>query len=334
MSFRKAGDVTTALKVLAYGDTGTGKTYFAATFPNVAAVDSETGIIHYEKSGVKINDKVYKNILFVDNTSDLEDLENDLDLILNGDKEFSDIKTFVIDSETKFYDTMQVSSMEAEERRARRNGGDVADTIISTRGWGKIKLNTKKYQQMKLDIASKGVNVVSVAQLADLRDKQDFTKIIGEKADMHKSVPFDYDIILRFFTEVDAKTKKVKYFAEVLKDRTGTFQKYDILENATYDLWKGYVESNSGKQLLNTNYVKDLSKSIEDEYNNSYGDKEVTSEKLAQKIKSMANKITNATNKKKIPTIFSEKDVSFKNLELSPVSTLLEIIKEMEALIG
>ena len=49
MAFREAKATKIGGKFLAYGETGSGKSWFQLTFPNVACIDSEAGIGFYEK---------------------------------------------------------------------------------------------------------------------------------------------------------------------------------------------------------------------------------------------------------------------------------------------
>jgi hypothetical protein len=113
-------------------------------------------------------------------------------------------------------------------------------------------------QQFKIDLSAKGIHIVSVAQATDERDKKKTDKIIGIKPDMHKSAKFDYDTILEFYTEEDPKDNSVHYYAKVKKDRTNVTKAGDIIENCTFDIWKGYYESLSKKDRLDINYSKDL----------------------------------------------------------------------------
>lgn len=189
MSFRKARATKIGGKFLSYGESGSGKSTFQLTFPKVACIDSETGIAHYEDKDIELNNgKTYNNLVMVDNTSDLDELESDLDDFINGEYD-GQIETLSIDSETKFYNTMQIGATEVEERRARKKGGDVDDAGISVKQWGRIKIINMKLQQAKIDLSSKGTHVVSVAQEIELKD-DDGKKVIGYKPDMHKSVKF------------------------------------------------------------------------------------------------------------------------------------------------
>ena len=170
MSFRKARATKIGGKFLSYGESGSGKSTFQLTFPKVACIDSETGIAHYEGKDIELNNgKTYNNLVMVDNTSDLDELESDLDDFINGEYD-GQIETLSIDSETKFYNTMQIGATEVEERRARKKGGDVDDAGISVKHCGRIKIINMKLQQAKIDLSSKGTHVVSVAQEIELKD--------------------------------------------------------------------------------------------------------------------------------------------------------------------
>ena len=220
MAFRTAKATKIGGKFLAYGETGSGKSWFQLTFPNVACIDSEAGIGFYENKPITLNNgKTYNNLKLVDNTSDLDTLEEDLDAFLDGEYE-GKINTLSIDSETKFYSTMQISALEVEERRARRKGGDIDDAGISVKQWGRIKLINMKFQQAKIDLSSKGMHIVSIAQQVEVKDDKG-EKVIGYKPDMHKSVGFDYDVVLRFFKKKNKDGDGCTYYAEVIKDRTG-----------------------------------------------------------------------------------------------------------------
>ena len=87
MAFRKARESKIGGKFLAYGYEGSGKSWFALTFPSVACIDSETGIAHYEGKTITLdNGNSYNNLILVDDTSDLDDLEEDIDEIMESDE--------------------------------------------------------------------------------------------------------------------------------------------------------------------------------------------------------------------------------------------------------
>ncbi len=318
MAFRKAKSSKIGGKFLAYGYEGSGKSWFALTFPDVACIDSETGIAHYEGKDITLaNGKTYNNLKLVDDTSDLDDLEDDIDEIMDSD----DIQTLDIDSETKFYATMQVGATEVEEKKARRKGGDVDDTVVSQRQWGRIKIINMKLQQAKIDLSTRGKHVVSVAQATEVYEGTgDNRKLVGIKPDMHKSVKFDYDTILEFYKEENGDD--VKYFAKVKKDRTNVTKVGQIIENPSYDIWKDYFESMHDLDTNKTTYKEDIKTSTESMVNNAE-----KSEELAVELKDVLKSLKdNKDALLKVNKLMKEKEVDLKKLELQSPETLTELI--------
>lgn len=321
MGFREAKASKIGGKFLAYGDYGSGKSWFQLTFPNVACIDSEAGVGFYEKKPITLNNgNTYNNLKLVDNTSDLDTLEEDLDEFLDGEYD-GKINTLSIDSETKFYSTMQISALEVEERRARRKGGDVDDAGISVKQWGRIKLINMKLQQAKIDLSSKGVHIVSVAQQVDIKDSKG-EKVIGYKPDMHKSAGFDYDVILRFFKEKNGE--EIKFFAEVIKDRTCVTKVGSIIENPCYDIWQEYFEGISSLDTNKTSYRNDLDKSTD-----SMIEKSDKAEDIVAEWKPLMKSITDSGNTaavKQINAFIKENNISVKNMTAESPEILGELL--------
>lgn len=320
MAFRKAQTAKIGGKFLSYGESGSGKSTFQLTFPKVACIDSETGVAHYEGRDITLNNgNIYNNLVMVDNTSDLDELEDDLDSFIDGEYD-GQIETLSIDSETKFYNTMQIGATEVEERRARKKGGNVDDAGISVKQWGRIKIINMKLQQAKIDLSSKGTHVVSVAQEVEIKD-DDGKKVIGYKPDMHKSVKFDYDTILRHYTKKD-KDGNVTFWAEVIKDRTNVTKVGQQIENPCFDIWKDYYASMNNLKTNATSYKNDLKTSTE-----SMVDKADKSEELAAQFKEILKSLKdNKDGILKVNKIMKEKNVSLKELEMQSPETLTELI--------
>lgn len=325
MAFREAKAAKIGGKFLAYGETGSGKSWFQLTFPEVACIDSETGVGFYEKKSITLNNgNTYNNLKIVDNTSDLDTLEEDLDAFMEGEYE-GKIQTLSIDSESKFYSTMQISALEVEERRARRKGGDVDDAGISVKQWGRIKLLNMKFQQAKIDLSSKGMHIVSIAQQVEVKDAKG-EKVIGYKPDMHKSVGFDYDVILRFFKEKDknADGEEFKYFAEVIKDRTNVTKVGSIIENPCYDIWKDYFDSMSSLETHKTTYRNDLDKSTD-----SMVEKSDRADDIIAEWKPLFKSIAESGNTEAIKTVnkfIKENGLNLKNLTAESPKILQELL--------
>jgi len=324
MAFRKSKAAKIGGKFLIYGESGTSKSTTAITFPNIAAIDSETGLGFYEGQDIKLNNgNTYNNIKLIDSTSDLDTLEEALDSFSNGDMDKEGIETLVIDSETKFYNAMQIACQEVEERRARRQGKSVDDTNLSMRSWGRIKMINMKLQQAKIDLSSRGWHIVSVAQ-GELKyeGEGDKRKPIGIFPQMHKSVGFDYDVILQTYTET--KDGELKYFAKIIKDRTSVFKVGDVIENPCYDYWKEYFESRGKLKTIATSYKKDIETSTE-----NLVEKTDKAEELAEKLKDIMKKMKvdkNTDGISKIGALIKEKGIDIKKLEMQTVEDLTELV--------
>lgn len=256
MAFRKPGAKKLGGKFLSYGKKGTSKTTFLLSFPAIAAIDAETGMSFYEGT------EKGKNLVLVANSQSFKELEDDMDDIAENYEEYG-IKTFGIDSSTKIRENIEETIMVIDEKREKKKGKSVDETNLSIRSRGRIKYVSKRLQNLKIDLSTRGVNIVDIAQAKELKEKQgDQFVTIGFEPDIQKGSDHDYDVVLRHFTEKLANGK-VAYKAEVEKDRLGVFNVGDIIENPTYDLWKDVLEKNSNKETLNTSFVQQAESSKE-----------------------------------------------------------------------
>jgi len=318
--FRKPAKSKIGGKFFVYGFSGEGKSFFGLTFPKIGAIDSETGLAFYEDENIKINGKTYNNLAFVDTTSDLDELEEDLDNIIEGDV---DIETLLIDSETKFYNTMDIGATEAEEKKAKLSG----KAVDARAKWGRIKNINMKFQQAKITASAKGIHIVSTAQGVAITDN-DTQKVIGYKPDTHKSLKFDYDVVLRFYVEEDKKTKERRYFAEVIKDRTPVTEVGQIIENCTYDVWKPYFDKRNGvgSETSGANFTKDLKNSTDSVLNNAE-----LSTKLAKDIKDFISEHKTETDVlKQLKAIADNSSIDMKNLDLEEPKKLQEFMSAIK----
>jgi len=246
--FKKVEDLKAGLKVLVYGASGTGKTSFALTFPKIVAIDSENGMSFYRKN---------PNLKYILNTTSSKELEEALDEI--EEDLLDETNTLIIDSITKLYENMQHSALNIEEKRAKSKGQNIDDANISMRGWGKIKLINKRIQATQIALASKGLNVVCVAQEKDIKEKKGDNFItVGYAPDSAKGIEFDYDIILRMVTKKDEKSGEEVYKGEILKDRTQTYKKGTIIDNPSFQNWKDAYDQKSTLKEVVVDFKKDI----------------------------------------------------------------------------
>lgn len=263
--FRKPAEKRMGVKVLLLGEKGVGKSVFSLSFPKVFAIDAEAGMVFYEE-----HPQFGKNLLGVANTQDFNDLSEAITEIEQSVKADPDsVGTFVVDSETKIYENLTDASLQVEEKKAKANGRDVNDSAVSMRGWGRIKAIATRLDNAKIDLSSKGVNVISISQIADVKEKKgdNFVKV-GEKPVMQKGAEYSYDIVLKLFVQQNPKNGEFTYKSMTLKDRTGVTKVGQVVENPSYDVWKEFLESRSGAELLNSNLSGDSSKakkSLEEE---------------------------------------------------------------------
>lgn len=235
--------------MLVYGQSGTGKTVLGLSFPKIIAVDSEDGYAWYEGT-----DRA-KNIVGILDTQSFEDLSNLLDDLEDSIDEFD---TLIVDSETKIHENIQEALIEVEESRALRKGKDVLDANLSIRSYGKIKQLESRLQNLKVKLASQGINIVSIAQAQDeMKDMGNNKRIkIGEKPNMAKNAQFDYDVVLRLFV------KDGKYMGIVEKDRTETYERGAEIENPSYANWAKRLTADDNKgNVIVKDFGKDKEKS-------------------------------------------------------------------------
>ena len=312
--FKKVEETKTALKVLAFGASGSGKTTFALSFPKIVAIDSEAGMEFYKGN---------KNLKYILNTTSADELEEAMAEI--EDELIDEIGTLVIDSETKIYENQQHSALNLVEKRARKKGQSVEDANISQREWGKIKMISKRMQSEKIKLSSMGINVVSIAQMKEIKEKKGDTFVVtGYAPDSGKGIEYDYDVVLRLFTEKDKSGSEI-YKAEVLKDRTGTFKRGQVIENPNYNMWKSIVDGRADKKENILDFAKDIDK---DE--NTLKAEVETAEELTEELKSLIKRVSDKTA---IKTKFNELGIDVKNIQASEPKVLIEAIEFTKGLV-
>ena len=317
--FRKPSSAKKGVKVLVYGYQGTGKSIFGLSFPNIAAVDTEAGLSFYEGATAG------KNLKLIQNTQSYKDLEDAIREVIDNNDDLG-VNTFVVDSMTKVKENMEETVLEVDRKRARKNGQDPDDANISVRSRGVIKNNASKIQNLKIDLSSKGVHIVDIAQVREVQ-KQVGNQWVVEKRlpDMKKGAEHDYDIVVFLYTESypDGTTK---FLGRIEKDRLEKFKVGDIVENPSYELWKDIIENNQKEKLVETSFSKDVDKSSQ-----AY-EKEVEQEEKTIQDK-LADLIANLSNDKKQELLSELKDnkiVKLNNLTTKQMEVVQQIIKKYQ----
>lgn len=320
IKFRKPSSRKQGLKILFYGENGTGKSVSALTFKNIAVIDSESKIGVYESHEVH-----GKNIIAVADTTSYRDV---LELMEEVIKHPDTYNTLLIDSMTKIYSGMQVSLMELEERKAKKKGEEIDNALVSQRGWGKIKLNSERLDNYIAQASANGVTIVVTAWQQNITQEIGGKQVtIGVRPDLRKNAEHVFDVIIRFFKEKDIVTGKYVYKAEVEKDTTGLFQVGSVIENGVhYDMFKEYIESNNKKDVIEANYGN----AIKDDIDNGMKEQE-THDELVKQFKELYKELVakDEKNKSKVASLLKEKGVEKYN-DSSKTSELKEVIEEMK----
>jgi hypothetical protein len=317
-------------KVLAFGLTGTGKSTFAGTFPNINLVDSEDGNTYYIESNPNI-----KGVMRTTSASEVQETFEELE----DEESLEGFDTIVVDSGTKLYDNMQSAAYEIVEKRARkqlRKGKDVdtEDLNLAVRDWGHIKRWNQALKTAYIKFSSQGKWIVEVAHQKDItRDATDDEKKkgidrvkIGEAPDLAKKAEYDFDIVLQLFTEED-KEGNITYFAKVLKDRTSVLKKGEVVENPSFEIWRKKWESTKKYGIKKS---VDLSKGIKK-------DKEImeieddTADEIVTQLKAIL-KSSSADNQKKIGKKMRDLEVNMKDLLNNDIEALKQVLEFAEAL--
>ena len=300
-----------ALKVLGFGDSGTGKTTFALSFPKNVITDSEDGYAFYKNN---------PNIALMATTNSIYDLEEILDEVEELIEQ-NEISTFTTDSISKFYANLQYVYQDLVEKRARRKGQDVDDAGLSQREWAKIKTTLKRVNDTKLMMASKGINIVDIAQQKDVKEKRgDSFVTVGVEPDYVKNSNYDYDIIIRMYTEEDKKTGETHYYGKILKDRTQKYKKNEVIENPSFknweDVYNGYAKAKESVVNFKADYVKDSAKTESDE---------ASATELADEIKAYLKDAT-AEQKVQVGKVIKSLNINIKDFASNPIENLKEVV--------
>ena len=315
MAFKPVEDRNVGGKFLVFGVEHSGKSWVSQTFPKSAVIDGEQSQVYDAGKPITIGGKVYNNVVFVDDTLDLDTLEEDLDSIIEGEL---DIESLVVDGETKFYQVMDIGATEQEEKLAKQNGKSV-DTRSK---WGRVKIINMKLQQAKLTASARGCHIISIAQETEITD--DNNKVIGYRPDANKKLPHDYDVVLRACVNKDKKSGKIiERWMEVYKDRTHVTQTGDIIKDCTFDIWKPlFDEMKKNGKISDANFVKDIKNSTASILSNAE-----LATKLAKDVKDFIhNNKTNTDILKQLKAIADKLTIDMKSLDLEDPKKLQELL--------
>lgn len=263
------GDETLkGLDVLVYGDSNTGKTYFASTFPEpVFFIDTEgrankTRQFHFPGKVIKISSPMeiradYKSEKELENAVDME---KSVDNLINALVEISnEVKagklkngTVVVDSMSDVWAWVQE---EGKIRLAKAGKIDMNQFRIKNQfDWGGI---TNKYLSFLLAVkklTEQGVNVVLTAREKKIPDyvvgANEGSGMFEEKIKAQKDTPYHISTIINLDLKKfkTAEGIKEKRFARIEKLESISGEPQDI-ENITYTKLKEVIDKKRGELL-------------------------------------------------------------------------------------
>jgi hypothetical protein len=291
--FQKPQKEKRGVKILVYGNSGVGKSWFALTFPRCAVIDTEDGTVHYVDN---------PNMALRLVTTSAKEIEDAIDELSR--QYFNDIDTVVLDSETKMYENLQHSGLVVVERRARENGRNPFSEGLSQREWGKIKLVHKRINAKLINLAAKGKNVVVTAHLSEEKTHvgDEWVKV-GEKYDGVKGLDFDFDIVIKLVYDKEQNRR----YAVVEKDRTRLYNIGDEIDNPSFDNWKAIFEESANAPVGDI----DLNKGVEQD-TTQFDDVEL--ENLITEIKAVANEKASNGKAKQVMDILTKYNVQNPNM--------------------
>jgi|GEM_PF-2370794 len=241
MAFTRPEKLCEGVRILVYGESGSGKTPFALTFPSQALIDADSSATFYKNNN--------QNILVMSTSVSAKAIMEDLSELEADSELFSQVNTIVIDSISRVYENLQHAALKVVENRAIKNQRMVEAEGLSPKEWGIIKLVYDRLIGKLFEYSKMGKNIVIVAEGKDEKEpvKQPDGTVtfvtVGTTYNSSKGAEYDFDVVLQF-----SKNKDGSSIARVIKDRTMTFTPNNVIEMATYEHWKDSIlQANTGR---------------------------------------------------------------------------------------
>lgn len=211
--FVTAKPVAKKLKILLFGDAGTGKTRAALTFPNVAIVDAESGTDLYAGRPDVLPFAVLR-------AKTLSELDQAVQFIrLDNGKTF---ETLVVDPITVFFDVFR----DAERRvLAAKKKSEEVDL-----GFKELARINNRMKALYNTLTGLPVHVVIIAHEAILYETEGANlKKVGTKPDVDKNVQYMFDFVIRMNADRSGA---------VIKSRGTPLGKNGVLKQVTWDVFQ------------------------------------------------------------------------------------------------
>lgn len=241
--FQSAANAQKKVKLVVYGEPGTGKTLLALSFPRVAFVDMEGSADLYtpDREIAGWGKIAPYDVL---RTKSLNDLLAAVDEIRkDGGKTWG---TLVIDPATVLNQVLQDAGQMRAEARAARYNKSADEATMSDADWGVVKRRT---YALMTDLVNLPVHVILTAHLREVYEtqriagKEERVKV-GVKPDAEKKTTYWADFVF------EMRTAGGKYVAVCKKERGGYFKVEQVVDGLRYDHFLSFVKGHSAGQSV------------------------------------------------------------------------------------
>ena len=217
--FRPPERISRKIKMLIYGKSGTGKTWYALEAPKpLAIIDLEGGSSIYHSKAADFGgfDRL--------STASIKDIDAAVKS-LECDTHYQSI---VIDPITIYYELLQEAY---QEKRIKKSGND--DAPLAMKDWGDIK---RRYKSLMTRLINIDKNMILIAREKELTQEIGGQHtVIGSKEDAEKSTTYLPDVVLQF------EILKKKRMCRVIKDRTSQHETGSVIEIPKFSSWNVIV---------------------------------------------------------------------------------------------
>lgn len=201
--FQKAQLQRKRIKILAFGETGSGKTWFTLGFPRAVLIDTEGGADLYA-------DKFEFDVL---RTASFDGAMEAVRWLSEHPHPYP-YRTVVVDPITILWDSLQRKWSDIFLKRNKQSKGYKFEYFdFQPRDWMTIKAEWKEFVRRLISVDA---TVIVTARERILYSDSGFMQPAGFTFDAEKSLAYFFDIVLRFHRDA-----KGRFLATVVKDRSG-----------------------------------------------------------------------------------------------------------------
>ena len=234
------------LKILLFGDSGTGKTHFAlqSTPGKVLLFDAESGSDLFEgRKGFKFDYWVDDDGL---KTPSIRELNKAIEYLSTKEGR-NNYDTFIVDPISDIWDNIQAQRLEYKDEkaieRAKKYNKQLDDKNeaelenFNVKDWGDMK---RIYKNMMLSLKNLPQNVILVArekEIAETKPDGSFVRTGEYTFEAEKNTKYAVDFTVRLV--FDEKTKK--RYAFIVKTRSNEFEKSQKIDEPTFAIFDDLV---------------------------------------------------------------------------------------------